>query len=77
MRKQATELEVGKWYADLEDVCSFLRFSHEENGIAYYDKVIYIQCRPYSQDVGEYYSFPAPWNRHLPTQEEILKYNLV
>ena len=81
MRKQATKLEVGKWYADLEwegsENVQFLKYHSETTGegpnFENDNNTIYT---PLSEDPS-LLGFPCGCEFYIPTEEEILKYNLV
>ena len=79
MREQAKKLEVGKWYADMEKngepFVNFLRYhSLSDLGLPRFD----LQKKDqYGFLPNGFIEFTKTHSYYLPTQEDVLKYNLV
>lgn len=76
MRQEATELKVGKWYADnkrIKDVI-FLRFHSFSIGMPNFDLS---SSNSYVRDQYNLIGFIGVSGFYEVTEEEILKYNLV
>lgn len=75
MRQKADKLEKGKWYADMENPCTFIKYSYTDGNVQYFEDQIEIWGGTYLTLNG---SIPLICQeRFIPTQQDREKYNLV
>ena len=77
MRKMANALEKGKWYADNKQAWNFLRFSHEKDGIDYFDMIKNVRNKMYIFNIYGFIKFrSSQYDYFIPTKEDKETYNL-
>jgi len=76
MRNRANILEKGKWYADMQNVANFLRFSHEKDGRDYFDSIKNVRNEIYIFNLSGFIEFRIGYDYFIPEKEDIETYNL-